>query len=677
MGGSTMGSFRAPRRRTTIGRGWAVLRALAGGHVRVLFQLVLAALVGVTGLTVSAANPVSAAPGDVQTWTLPGAQTYPGSVVTGPDGRIWYGSLIRGEVGAFDPATQQFQTVTVPDSVQELTVGSDGNVWAAVNSGCCSPDQPNLLVAIAPSSMTVVKSVAIPIDGSGGPVMSVTSAPDGGLWVGTQRAHLLRVDPGASAVTASFDLPARVFNVKPDNSGHLLIAYMDIMSIGRFDPSTHALETFDVSSAFGPQGGTVNSAVEGTDGSIWFTDSNSGLPEFIGRLDPSSGAVSAIGGGGNINDPFSIIVGPDQAIWFGSGGFIGRVDPATSAIQTFAGNRAAYRITTGPDRNIWFSDQTGNAIGRLEMPAYLTVSQQPVAQTGTAGGTVTFEAAAIGEPTPTVQWEAEAPGGSTWVAVPGATDPSLVVSGLRVAQSGTLYRAVFTNAAGNRTTDAAALTVTPAPLTVVAPNQVVTYGSSFTLDPPTYVGLVNGDTAPATAPTCTTSATSASAPGNYPVVCSGAADPNYTIDYTQGNLTITSTSPTYTFNGFFQPINDPAGSNPSVFKDGSTVPVKFSLTDPATGALVPDATASAIASACRATFSATYQSAVTAPVDETSTTAPPTAGSCFRYDAGAHQFIFNWGTKGLTIGSYKLTATVFNSDGSTAATHSLFPVRLR
>jgi len=84
------------------------------------------------------------------------------------------------------------------------------------------------------------------------------------------------------------------------------------------------------------------------------------------------------------------------------------------------------------------------------------------------------------------------------------------------------------------------LTISPAPLKVVAPSVTFTYGdaipATFT---PTYIGLVNGDTAPATPPTCTSPGYTGSNAGPYPITCSGASDANYTISYVAGVLTIT------------------------------------------------------------------------------------------------------------------------------------------
>ncbi|HWB21462.1 MAG TPA: MBG domain-containing protein, partial [Gaiellaceae bacterium] len=86
------------------------------------------------------------------------------------------------------------------------------------------------------------------------------------------------------------------------------------------------------------------------------------------------------------------------------------------------------------------------------------------------------------------------------------------------------------------------LTIKPASLIVTAPSATITAGSAIPTFTPTYSTFVNGDTsASLTSPaTCTTTATINSAAGSYPVTCSGAVDPNYTITYTAGVLTIGS-----------------------------------------------------------------------------------------------------------------------------------------
>ena len=95
-------------------------------------------------------------------------------------------------------------------------------------------------------------------------------------------------------------------------------------------------------------------------------------------------------------------------------------------------------------------------------------------------------------------------------------------------------------------------------LTITASSGSMTYGGTAPTITPNYVGFVNGDTASslATPPTCTTGASSSSpvAGSPYQSSCAGAVDPNYTISYTAGSvsvgkapLTITASSPTTTY----------------------------------------------------------------------------------------------------------------------------------
>jgi hypothetical protein len=167
--------------------------------------------------------------------------------------------------------------------------------------------------------------------------------------------------------------------------------------------------------------------------------------------------------------------------------------------------------------------------------------------------------------------------------------------------------------------------------------------------------------------------------GSRPVTCTPASGSSFGVGPTTVNCSATDThnnaangsfrvtvSAVYAIAAFGQPLNDPM--NPmSVFKGGSTVPVKFQLTDQG-GHPIDDADASAIAAACQAKIGLQHLSSSSGPVDETVNSTTANSGSCFRYDATSHTFIFNLGTKGLSTGTSKITATV---TGSFAATHSV------
>ena len=106
--------------------------------------------------------------------------------------------------------------------------------------------------------------------------------------------------------------------------------------------------------------------------------------------------------------------------------------------------------------------QTSAQTFALTVNAVPMVTTNPANVTVTAGATATFTTAASGTPTPTIQWETSTDNGVTFIDIPGATALSYSFATTSVSQSGTQFRAVFTNSAGVATTSAATLTVNAA-----------------------------------------------------------------------------------------------------------------------------------------------------------------------------------------------------------------------
>ena len=106
------------------------------------------------------------------------------------------------------------------------------------------------------------------------------------------------------------------------------------------------------------------------------------------------------------------------------------------------------------------------------------------------------------------------------------------------------------------------LTVTPVALTITADNQTKIYGAQLPTLTASYSGFVNGDT-PAnlhTQPIIGTIATAGSDTGLYAITASGALDPDYTISYIAGTLTVSSATLTVTADDKTRPegeINPP------------------------------------------------------------------------------------------------------------------------
>ena len=122
---------------------------------------------------------------------------------------------------------------------------------------------------------------------------------------------------------------------------------------------------------------------------------------------------------------------------------------------------------------------------------------------------------------------------------------------------------------------------------------------------------------------------------------------------------LNSTATIYQFDGFLQPINDTThqtGQAFSVFKAGSTIPVKFQLKNLG-GAVVQ-------AQTLPAWLAPQKGAAMSVSVDESAYADSGTSGSTYKWDSASQQYIYNWNTKGVAAGYwYKVYAKL--DDGTT------------
>ena len=110
--------------------------------------------------------------------------------------------------------------------------------------------------------------------------------------------------------------------------------------------------------------------------------------------------------------------------------------------------------TTGPANQSYVPVDFLYSVG-VSQPV---ITQQPQSQTVSTGSPATFSVSATGGNL-SYQWSSEAPGGSTFTAISGATGSSYTTTGTTLGQSGTQYMCVVTNTAGTATSTAATLTV--------------------------------------------------------------------------------------------------------------------------------------------------------------------------------------------------------------------------
>ncbi len=174
-----------------------------------------------------------------------------------------------------------------------------------------------------------------------------------------------------------------------------------------------------------------------------------------------------------------------------------------------------------------------------------TVTTNPISESATAGGSVTFTAAASGNPTPTVQWEVSTDGGLTFSDVAGATSTSYSFTAAAV-DNANQHEAVFTNSVGTATTTAATLHIAgylvTADQSLLGPSNDT--AASFTIggvsQGDTYSYSITSDGVPATNPVTGNGTVTSSSPSqDVTVDVSSLPGGNltYSVQVTHGNIT--------------------------------------------------------------------------------------------------------------------------------------------
>jgi hypothetical protein len=338
---------------------------------------------------------------------------------------------------------------------------------------------------------------------------------------------------------------------------------------------------------------------------------------------------------------------------FTTSGFING-DTVMSVTLTSAGAAATATVTApGPNYVIVPSNAVGTGVGNYTIsysngnlhvdPKNASVSANN--RTKTYGQTVTFAGTEFttsgfvnGDSVTSVTLVSAGAAATATVTAPGP-DYDIVPSNAVGTGLGN-YTIGYSN--GN-------LHINTATLTITAINRTKTFGATYTADttPPSVdfsvTGLLNSDTVTSITLTCAGYAAGALPGSPYTITPSAAVGTglgNYTIGYTNGQLTIgygTCTGPNPNHQ-ILPPINVDGSS---VWKVGSTVPVKFTVCD-ANGNPISDPAAVFASGYGSITLINTVRGTVNNVNEETYTDIPDVA---FRWSGG--QWIFNMATSNL------------------------------
>ncbi len=330
-------------------------------HSRVLPVALLCLLLLLGAVTGAfAASPV----GEISTYPIPTANSYPFSITSGPDGNLWFTEAGSNKIAKITTAgaITEYAVPTVNSSPEGgITTGPDGNVWFTEPGA-------NKIANITPAGTFT----EYPVTTASSYPDGITSGPDGNLWFTEYSTDQIgKVTP--SGVVTEFSVPTA--GSEPDGivagpDGNLWFTEAHGDQIGRITPSGTVTEYPVPTSGAFPEG-----IAKGPDGNLWFTEASA---DKVAKL-TTSGTVTEYAvpaAGGSPQTPTGIAAGPDGNLWFttGAGNRVDQITP-TGTVTGYGTSGQLGGITAGPDGNMWFTEEEGNAIGSIGTQS---ASGQPV-----------------------------------------------------------------------------------------------------------------------------------------------------------------------------------------------------------------------------------------------------------------------------------------------------------
>ena len=211
---------------------------------------------------------------------------------------------------------------------------------------------------------------------------TIATGPDGNLWAPELDANLIaRVTPGGTIT--EFPVPtakAGPYIIAPGPDGAMWFSENNANTIGRISTSGVVTE-FPLPSQLATVPAFVQGLATGPDGNIWFVHAGAnviGVMSTAGVLlatyqIPTPNPIDFAAGTGGAT---FIIDGPDGNMWFTeeSGNKIGRITPS-GAITEFpipTAGSTPKNLVVGADGNIWFPEAKAGNIARITMSGAIT-----------------------------------------------------------------------------------------------------------------------------------------------------------------------------------------------------------------------------------------------------------------------------------------------------------------
>jgi len=286
--------------------------------------------------------------------------SWPDFIVAGPQHAMWFTEFYLDAIGRIS-MDGHLTIFTIPNGDPEgIAIGPDHNIWYTAPGW----DQ---IGRMTPAGKTTVFKIA----GSNPSPRGITLGPDGNMWYTEfYDGYIGRITPkGAITRFAVPEYESSPWAITTGPDGDLWFTESGADKIGRFNPTTQAFES---SISVPTQDATPWGILLAPDKHVWFTErTGDKIAEVTSLRSVKEFAIAQSG-----SYPEALAPGSDGKLWFtqSQAGTLGRIDPKTGkfgATVTLPANSIPNGIAAGPNKNLWFCvdayDQT-NQIGEVATP---------------------------------------------------------------------------------------------------------------------------------------------------------------------------------------------------------------------------------------------------------------------------------------------------------------------
>jgi streptogramin lyase len=358
---------------------------------------------------------------------LPPGSTQPYGVtfdITGATYNVWFAEFGSDRIGRKTSAAGYTDTVefqlTIGSKPYGIARDSSGNIWFTESSR----DKIGIIQVVA-GPTTELSEYTLPAGTNPHGIAISSFGGSAPVWVAEYGRHAIGLLTFLGFI--EYFLPDS--NARPEsvinlpNSG---VWFTELVGdrIGFLSPDGSLLKEWPLM-----PGSLPHSLSNDTFGNIWFTESGRNR---IARLNPYTNEITEYMIPTANAQPFGIVVDGSDNVWFAEHGTgkIGRFTPGTNYFVEFSRpGGAIWDMQLAPDGKVWFSDDAGNHIGRIDASVATTSLTVPAISTASPSSTT---ATTLGTSTATTSVTAFTPvstgtfisAGSTFTNVTSATTTS-------------------------------------------------------------------------------------------------------------------------------------------------------------------------------------------------------------------------------------------------------------